>query len=167
MSPGEKYWRVFYTLPRAEKKCEERLVERYVETFLPKRSVWRQWTDRKKKVIEPLFPNYIFAQVNELERLRVLQTDGIVRCVSFNGSPAIVTEEEIEQIRIVQQEAIELALVPYRPERGTTVVVVEGPLQGLKGEVTEHRGQTHIVVRVAAIRQALSINVPADWIKAA
>lgn len=163
----ERVWRVFYTFPRAEKKCEDRLCDRQIEVFLPKCSVYRQWSDRKKKVIEPLFRNYIFARVNERDRLRVLQTDGIVRCVGFNGQPAVVDDQEINHIRLTITNAGEFAVVDYapRPDVGTAVVVTEGPLSGLRGEVREHRGQTHVLVAVAAIRQALRVNVPASWVE--
>ena len=40
-------------------------------------------------------------------------------------------------------------------------------IQDLRGIVEEHRGQTHLLVTVAAIRQALRINVPAQWVQAA
>ena len=88
----QQKWRVFYTQARAEKKCEQRLGQRGVEVYLPTHKVVRQWKDRKKKVVEPLFRNYIFVRVDEQERLHVLQTPGIVRCVSFGGTPAEVDE---------------------------------------------------------------------------
>lgn len=165
----QSYWRVFYTFPRAEKKCEKRLADRNIEVFLPTYTVVRQWSDRKKKVVEPLFRNYIFARVHERDRLRVLQTDGIVRCVTFDGSPAVVSDEEIDSIRRAISSEGEFAVVDYvpRPEVGTKVVVTEGPMNGLRGEVQEHRGQTHLLVAIAAIRQAIRINIPAQWVQAA
>jgi transcription antitermination factor NusG len=163
-----RFWRVFYTDPRAEKKCEERLYDRHIEVFLPTHTVLRQWSDRKKKIVEPLFRNYIFAHVDERDRLRVLQTEGIVRCVSFNGQPAVVSDEEIEYIRQVISHGGEFAVVDYvpRPSVGSKVIVTEGPMRGLRGEVREHRGQTHILVSIAAIRQALRVNIPATWVEA-
>lgn len=156
---------MFYTWPRAEKKSEQRLEEHGIEVFLPKRVARRQWKDRKKKVVEPLFRNYIFAQVDERERLRVLQTQGIVRCVAFGGRVAEVSVEEIEQLRIAQKNPERLAVLDrWLPEIGERVSVAEGPLQGLKGEVIEHRGQTHVVVRVHAIRQLVKVNVPAAFL---
>lgn len=163
----EQLWRVFYTFPRAEKKCETRLSDRGIDVFLPTHTVIRQWSDRKKKVVEPLFRNYIFAHVDERDRLRVLQTDGIVRCVAFQGKPASVHAEEIEQIKLAIQHGGEFAVVDYvpRPDVGAKVVVTEGPLRGLRGEVREHRGQTHVLVAIAAIQQALRVNVPAAWVQ--
>ena len=72
----QRKWRVFYTQARAEKKCEQRLVQRRVEVYLPTHKVVRQWKDRKKKVVEPLFRNYIFVRVDEQERLHVLRNCG-------------------------------------------------------------------------------------------
>lgn len=163
----EQLWRVFYTFPRAEKKCERRLIDQNIDAYLPKHTVVRQWSDRKKKVVEPLFRNYIFARVDERQRLKVLQTDGIVRCVAFQGKPAIVQEEVIEQLRLALEKGDGFAVVDYvpRPKIGTQVVVTEGPMRGLRGEVQEHRGQTHVLVAIPAIKQALKVNVPAAWVQ--
>jgi len=159
-------WRVFYTQSRAEKQCEERLVQRHIDVFLPKYEVVRQWKDRKKKVVEPLFRNYIFAHVDEQERLTVLKTAGIVRCVSFGGAPAEVEAGEVEQLKIAQQDPARLRLVDAPlPTLGETVTISEGPLRGLHGEVAEHRGQYHVILRVTAIRQAVRVHVPAAWVE--
>lgn len=161
-------WRVFYTRARAEKKCEEELERRGIDVFLPKCEIVRQWSDRKKKVIEPLFPNYIFAHVDERERLQVLRTPGITRCVSFGGRPATISDEEIEQLKITQNEPHRLSLIDVvMPEIGEEVEIKEAPLRGLKGRVLEHRGQMHVVVQVHAIRQAVRVNVPAAWVEQA
>lgn len=163
---ADRHWRVFYTLARAEKRCEERLIERHIEVLLPKYVALRQWKDRKKKVVEPLFRNYIFARVDELERLQVLQTDGIVRCVSFGGRIAEVAEEEVKQLLIAQRDPERLGLVDFPlPPRGTKVRITEGPLQGLQGEVIQHKGQQYVVVRVTAIQQAIRVSIPAQWLQ--
>ena len=161
-----KSWLVFYTAPRAEKKCEDLLLERDIEVLLPKRTVLRWWKDRKKKVIEPLFPNYIFAHADERDRLRVLQTDGIVRSVWLGGKLAALRLEEVEQLLITQRatERLDLGAYPL-PAKGEIVRIVEGPLQGLKGEVIEHKNQTYIGISIDTIRQALHVSVPANWVR--
>jgi transcription antitermination factor NusG len=162
---GGRKWRVFYTRARAEKKCEERLQNCGVEIFLPKRAVIRQWADRKQRVMEPLFRNYIFACVGEKERLRVLRTSGIVRCVGFQGKPAQLRNEEIEQLKRTQQVPARLSITDLRPPVGDPVTISKGPLQGLFGEVIEHRKQTYLLVRVEAIRHAVKVEVPARWVE--
>lgn len=160
-----RIWRVFYTRARAEKKCEQRLDDRRIEVLVPKKKEIRQWSDRKKEVTVPLFRNYLFARVDEKDRLRVLRTNGIVRCVHFDGKPARLREETVDQIQRAQQAPERLSVADLRPPIGETVTVTDGPLQGLTGEVREHRGQMHILVRVDAIRQAMKVEVPADWVE--
>lgn len=158
-------WRVFYTTARAEKKVEERLIERGIEVFLPKMIVQRQWKDRKKKVVEPLFPNYIFAHVDERDRLRVLETQGIVRTVSFSGKPAELSSYEVEQLLITQRDPERLSLLLHPlPEIGEFVEIKEGPLRGLRGEVIDVNGNLYVVLRVQAVRQNVRVRVQTDWI---
>lgn len=160
-----KIWRVFYTRPRAEKKCQIQLMENDVEVFLPVRTVIRQWADRKKKVVEPLFTSYIFARVDERERIRVLEMDGIIRAVSFDGKAAIVPETEIEQLKILQAapEGLEAVAMRAYPE-GTEILVTSGPLKGLKGRVIGKRGPIKLLVEVPSISQGVKLQIPANWV---
>jgi transcription antitermination factor NusG len=160
-------WRVFYTRSRAEKRVEEDLARRAFKVFLPKCAEIRQWKDRKKRVILPLFPGYIFACVNERERLDVLRVDGVVRTVTMDGSPCALTQEEIDQLKILQQDPYRVEAVPISemPDEGANVTINRGALSGLNGEVRERRGLTHVVVIIPAIKQAVRVIVPAEWVE--
>ena len=159
-------WRVFYTAPRAEKKCEERMLEQEIEVFLPKITTRKKWKDRTKAVSEPLFRSYIFAHVDERERVEVLQMKGIVKSLAFGGKVAEMTAEEIEQLKITQQDTEKLGLLAeWMPAVGNHVLVTEGPMKGLKGEVLQQRGQSYVVIRIEALRQAVKVNVPHAWIQ--
>ena len=161
---ASRAWRVFYTRARSEKKCEERLEKRSVEVLVPKRVVQRRWTDRTKKIIEPLFRNYVFANVNEKERLQVLRVPGIVRSVTFEGKPARLRADEVENLRLLTEAQENLAVVDLRPQIGSTVTLTDGPLKGLTGEVLEHRGRTSLLVRIDSIQQAIRVEIAAGWV---
>ncbi|MFO8098642.1 MAG: UpxY family transcription antiterminator [Salinibacter sp.] len=165
--PSSSHWRVFYTRARAEKKCETRLQERGIDVLVPKKTEIRQWSDRKKEVTVPLFRNYLFARVDEKDRLRTLKTNGIVRCVHFDGTPARLRPDTVEQLKKTQQAPDRLSVADLRPPVGETVTITDGPMQGLTGEVTQHRGQTYLLVRVEAIQQGVKVEVPADWVTTA
>lgn len=163
---SQRVWRVFYTRPRAEFQCESRVRNREIETFVLKREVLHQWKDRTKRVTEPVFSGYMFARVHERERLDVLQTDGIVRCVSFGPALAEVPEDEMERLQLAQLDPRRLALYELQlPIKGTRVVVTHGPMAGLTGDVLEHRGESYLVVRIDSIGRALRINIPAEWVR--
>jgi transcription termination/antitermination protein NusG len=160
-----RHWRVFYAKPRSEKKVEERLVASGKDVFLPMRTAMRQWSDRKKKVSVPLFPGYIFAHVTERERLDVLEDDSIVRTLSFGGTLAAARQEEIDALKLLQTmpdriEAVEKRAFPA----GSEVIVINGPLNGLRGCVTGHPKAHYLLVEAPSVRQVVRVHVPADWV---
>lgn len=159
-------WRVFYTKPRAEMVAEKRLQQRGIEVFLPKRSVLRTWSDRKKRVIEPLFRSYLFAKVNELGRMDVLRDDAILTTIRDADDFAKLRPEEIDALRRSQADPERLDVIDFPlPPVGMPIEITYGVMAGMKGEVIMHRNQEYIIVRVDSIGQAVRINIPADWVR--
>lgn len=151
-------WYALYTRPRHEKKVRDQLTEKNIETYLPLRRVLRRWSDRKKWVDEPLFRSYVFVHTEEEARLRALRTPGVIRVVSFQGQPAKVRDEEIENIRWILKEMPDVESGdPVYP--GEHVEVMRGALRGLKGRLIQVQGSHRLVVLIESIRQALHINV--------
>lgn len=155
-------WLVFYTRARAEKVSERQVFEKGIQVFLPKCVVVRQWKDRKKRVTLPLFPNYIFALVDEYERIEVLECRGIVRNLTFNGRMVEMSSDEVSQIELMQSEPESLqTIAPPLPLPGKKILISDGPMKGLKGEVMEHYGSTQVLVRINSINQAVKVKLPA------
>jgi len=67
-----------------KKKVYEDLGKKEVETFLPLIEEMHIWSDRKKKVMEPLFRGYIFVKTDLRDKETILMTDGVVRFVGIN-----------------------------------------------------------------------------------
>lgn len=78
-----KKWFALYTKPRHEFKALEQLREVEVDTYLPTIAVTKQWSDRKKKVIEPLFRGYIFICANEIERNIAVTREAVIKTIFF------------------------------------------------------------------------------------
>ena len=130
-----KVWHVLYTKPRSEKKVIERLNDRGHTVFCPFIKTVRQWSDRKKKVLLPMFPSYIFAYTDEKERQLLLQDPGVLNFVFWLGRPAVVREEEMEAIKKIAQAGDEIQVEGARLEKGQMVTIPEGPFKGLTGRV--------------------------------
>lgn len=152
-------WYVFYTKPRFEKKVNEKLMAKGIETYLPLIKVWRQWSDRKKLIEEPLFKSYIFAHVNEKGRLAVLQTDGIVRCISFNGKIAVVPDDQIEYVKKIVEFKQDSLKVVSQIYKGTRVKVVSGPLEGMEGFVEYVDEDKWVVFNVDAVNHSIRVRL--------
>lgn len=137
-----KQWYAVYTKPRWEKKTAYLLEKKQIENYCPLNKVVRQWSDRKKTVLEPLFKSYVFIYASESEHLAVKQTDGVLNFVYWLGKPAIIKEDEIEIIRKFLDEHENIKIEHISVNIKDTVRILSGPLTMMEGEIIELRNQS-------------------------
>lgn len=133
-------WYVVYTRPRWEKKVAATLAERGFANYCPLNKVLKQWSDRKKVVLEPLFKGYVFVQVKDSSKWDIKAVDGILNYVYWLGKPAVVREEEIDTIRKFLQEFNDVEVLNASLETKDSVLVKQGVLMNYKGIVLEIMG---------------------------
>ena len=167
---GTARWYACHTRSRAEKQVSRLLAGRGVEAYLPLIEQVRQWADRKKRVSFPLFPGYVFARFDLRMMYDVLSTPGVVTIVRANGYPTPLRDEEIESVRVLVAGVNVDGAVPEPVEYldvGQEVIVAEGPFNGMRGVLVEQRGRTRVVVRLSALHQAVSVEVPCGILRSA
>lgn len=155
---AQKSWYALYTRPRFEKRVDAELKKKDLESYLPLRSVIKYWSDRKKRIEEPLFPSYVFVHADKRERYLSLQSRGVVRMVSFSGQPACIPADQIEAVARILEYGYDPEPYQYL-NFGDEVDITAGPLQGLRGFYIEDRGQSKLVISVSAIRQSIAVEV--------
>ncbi len=159
---GNKYWFALYTKPRHEFKAEQQLKACGIEYFLPTVTRLKQWSDRKKKVKEPLFKSYIFIHANEKERLIALEQYAIVRTIYFNGKPAVVPDWQIENLRKMLEKNVEV-FVRDAIKVGSRVKIVSGPFAGIEGVVYKTTNQEQMLaVTIDLLRRSVVVQIPRD-----
>ena len=132
----EKKWYAVYTRPRWEKKVAELLTKRNIDNYCPLNKVRKQWADRKKMVLEPLFTSYIFVCVAAEDHLQLKKTDGIINIVHWLGKPAIIPDVEIDMIRRFLGEYQQVRLERIAVNLNDMVRIVSGPLMDQGGKIT-------------------------------
>ena len=165
-SDSTKYWTAFYTKPRNEKKVAERLSDRGFEMYCPTRTVLKQWSDRKKKVKEPLFTSYVFAHITELERQEVLHDQGIVNSVFWLGKPVVIRNKEINGIINFLNEYPDSEGLNNLVEEGDKIEIMEGPLKGEAGELLKIKGNK-LILSIESIGFSLIAEVARSKVKLA
>jgi transcription antitermination factor NusG len=134
-------WYAVHTRSRHEDRVYTLLLQKSFEPFLPKIEAWSQRKDRRKRVMLPMFPGYIFVELpvisNEV-KVDVLKTFGVVRILGKPyGSEAIpVPDETIDAIRRIADSRIEVKQMQY-PRIGERARIVDGPFKGIEGLVVE------------------------------
>lgn len=135
-----KIWYALYTRPRWEKKVAALFTEEGVEHYCPLNKVKKQWSDRKKYVLEPLFKGYVFVRVEPKNKWTIKATDGVLNFVHWNGEPAIIRDQEIDTIRKFLQEFEDVQVKQLNPALNGKVKIKQGVLMNYKGIVLEIKG---------------------------
>ena len=147
MSKDIRYWYAVYTKPRWEKKVASLLEAKGIEYYCPLNKVVKQWSDRKKIVLEPLFKSYVFVQVEEKEKWNLLNINGIVNYVHWLGKPAKIKESEIETVKKFLNEFNGIEVVDETSVINSTVKIKHGVLmnyQGILMDVSGNRASVKI-----------------------
>ncbi|MBZ0177943.1 MAG: UpxY family transcription antiterminator [Melioribacteraceae bacterium] len=157
----DKHWYALYTKPRSEYKALSDLREKEIETYLPEITTIKQWSDRKKKVTEPLFRGYIFIFADEMERYSSLQSSSIVKTICFAGKPAVIPNEQIENLKLFLENKPK-ALVTDLIEVGSKVEITSGPFAGVEGIVFKNENKEDILsVSIDLLRRSVIVKLPA------
>lgn len=160
---SEKKWYAIYTKPRWEKKVNNKLQDKGVESWCPVQKKESQWTDRKKIIDDPLFKSYVFVHITDDERVKVLSTDGALQFVYHLKKPAVIRDEEIELIRdyLLEQDAV-ISVENLRSFREhNKVVISKGVFMDAEGTVIKG-GHKKVYVRLESLEQVLIVEFPAD-----
>ena len=136
----ESKWYVVYTRPRWEKKVSGNLMARGIEYYCPLNKVMKQWSDRKKIVLEPLFKGYVFIKIPDAQKWEVKSIEGVLNYVYWLGKPAIVKEQEIDTIRKFLQEFKDIEVVEKQLTVNSKVLIKQGVLMNFHGIIIEVAG---------------------------
>jgi transcription antitermination factor NusG len=163
----EYHWIAIFTKTKQEAAAEGYLKSLGIESFLPRQKVLRQWSDRKKWIEAPLFPNYLFARISCREFDKALQHSSISFCIKIGGYPCFIPDSQIDAIRTLLTHNIRFKVTNKNFAPGTQVEIVSGPLIGRRAEVIKSKGKEELILRLDCIRQNLAIITSCHYVRIA
>lgn len=161
-----KKWFAIYVKSRSEKKVLKLLEDIGVESFLPLITRVKQWSDRKKKVEEPLFRSYLFVNIPLSDYYTVLNINGVVKFISFEKKPVPVPDNQIIAIKEYLNDT-ELHSINYEDfKEGELVRVKTGQMKDLVGRFVKINGKHRVIIDIEAVGQSLAVNVARSNVEA-
>ena len=118
----------------------ETLLHKGIINYCPLNKVLKQWSDRRKIVLEPLFKGYVFIRIEETKKWDVKKIDGIINYVHWLGKPARVKESEIYTIKMFLQEFNDVEVINRQLDVITAVVFGQEVLINYRGIILEVSG---------------------------
>ncbi len=132
--PAKAHWYAVQTKPASEDRVVQWLQRRSaLDVFLPRLEAVRRWRGRKVRLVEPLFPSYLFVHMalEPAEWNTVRWTPGVKQIVGTGGVPIPVPEDAIA----ILQTRCTSGVLHWEPilHSGMRVRITHGPFAGLEG----------------------------------
>ncbi len=137
------------------------LLDMGYEAYLPLITQMKQWSDRLKKVEEPLFKSYLFVKTDIKKYYEVLNIPGVVRFVTFEKKAVVVPQNQINAIKKYCDDYTQEETQPQEVElhEGQLVKIVSGAMSGLIGRLAPIDSKKRLVVYIESVGRYLPINI--------
>ena len=125
-------WYLVYTKPQQERVALENLERQGYASYLPLVRVRRRRRGRYVKIVEPMFPRYLFMHLSdETDNWSPIRsTIGVSSLVRFGTLPARVPDDLIRTLRAREDPDGLQRLEPREIKPGDRVRIVEGVMAG-------------------------------------
>jgi transcription antitermination factor NusG len=163
VSPGVA-WYALHTRHQHEKTVASLLSGKGLQIFLPLYSVVHRWKDRDKELLLPLYPGYVFLRDRLDRRLQILTTPGVHSIVGAAGCPEAIPEFEMDAIRRVIENSMEVEPNPFL-RRGDRVRVTHGPLEGIEGILLRKKNAFRLVLSVEMLMKSVAVEIDASMVE--
>lgn len=158
-------WYLLQCKPRQDERAHLNLLQQNFVIFHPQLVSERVIRGKRQRVLESLFPGYLFIQLSRHDNWAPLRsTRGISRIVEFNHGPATVAEHVIEHLRVrcaqSSQSSPDEALKP-----GEHLQFIKGPLAPLEGVFIAPQGTERVMILMQFLNREQSVCVPLNAIE--
>jgi transcription antitermination factor NusG len=152
-------WFVAHTKPRREKKLMEYCQRQGFAATLPCYSSAHKYRGKTVVFQKPLFPGYVFLQLEAGQKDAVRQNDHVANLLEVFDQETFY--RQLKDILLALELNLDVRLAPTIGE-GMRVKIKSGPLQGIEGMVEQRYGMSTVLLRLDFINQAAAVKVDAD-----
>ena len=159
---SDPIWFVAHTRPRCEKKLVQYCERECLSTTLPCYRSVKKYRGKKVVFYKPLFPGYVFLQLQPTQRQTVYQSDYVANLLDVPDQEEFAAQ--LQDILQALETDVEVRLAPTIGP-GMKVRIKSGPLQGMAAWVESRSGMSEALLRLDFIGQAAAIKVDATQLE--
>lgn len=175
-------WFVLRATYNRVKTAYEILVEEQIEAYIPKHYVQKEINGKKKRILEPLLPNFVFVystqekimaclkKRHEISYLRYYRNKTKDLSLQDGKHPPLTIgyDEMMNFIRVTSIDDEHVKVVDEQQchyKSGDMVRIIDGKFKGVMGRVARVSGQQRVVVEVEGLCLVATAYVPSAFIE--
>jgi transcription antitermination factor NusG len=157
-------WWIAHTKARCEKAFASDLVARNIAYFLPMLERVHVSGGRRRRVMDPLFPSYVFFSGDAEARYRAVSTGRLCQVLRVADQAKLVAE--LGALHWALEGRAPLDPYPHAVI-GRRCRITAGPFCGLEGTVVRRDGRTRIVLQVGILGRGAAMEIHPDLLESA
>jgi transcriptional antiterminator RfaH len=162
-----KNWYLIQTKPKQESIAKENLERQGYSVYLPMTVARRKRRGRSIRVIEAMFPRYLFIQLSDKtdDWAPIRSTIGVSTLVRFGITPAKIPQILIDAL-VVRENKDGIHELPEKYfERGKEVVISEGPFEGYEAIFTTYDANERVSLLLKIAGKTIKIQLKKDIVE--
>jgi transcriptional antiterminator RfaH len=165
ISNDERKWFAVYTRFKREKIVLRQLLEKGINAYLPLSTHKRVYTRKIKKIELPLISCYVFVKIFHSEYFSVISTQDVVNFVKFSQELLAIPEREINILKAITGQNIEIEATRLIPEVGDDIEICFGSLYGLRGKLVDQHNDKNVVIELEQMGFSMRMHVDPQYLK--
>ena len=161
-----KRWYLAQCKPNSTQIAIRNLKNQDFVSFLPLQEVTKRKERGFKHQIRPLFPGYLFVQLDATEGpwRRINSTRGIARLVRLGAEPSVVPDAIIANL---MQRCDEMGIIQDAGvlEAGDQAQVTQGPFSGFVATIANIEANARIYILLDIMGQSTKVSIDAKVVK--
>lgn len=159
LSETEPRWFAVRTRFKSEKVALKQLLSYQINAYLPIKTLTRRYSKKIRHVEMPLINSFVFVKITKAQYIKVLETEYVAGFLKFGQNLLSIPEEQIDLIKRLLGENIEVTANEEHFQKGDMVEVIAGPLLGLRGYLLNIQGKERVMVELTNSGFTLQIDV--------
>ncbi len=162
-----KSWYLIYCKPQQERVARDNLERQDYSVYLPMAIIRRKRKGKSVRVIEAMFPRYLFINLSEQtdDWGPIRSTIGVSSLIRFGLEPAKIPQLLIDAL-IERENPEGIHELPVKDfEQGQKVVISEGPFEGYEALFATHESNERVSLLLKIAGQTAKIQLKQDIIE--
>ena len=158
-------WFALLTRSNFEQTVYKGISGKSIDVFLPRTKKKSKRKDRTMMIEVPLFPGYLFVRstLEASDQLNILKTTGAVRLLGNTRGPVPIPDSQINSLQLMTNANMDLITgSSMLLKKGDPVMILEGPMAGLKGEFTRHKGMGRVIIKIDLLGQYAGVEMDGE-----
>ena len=162
-----KSWYLIHAKPKQEELAKEHLERQDYSVYLPMAVVRRKRRGRSVRVVEAMFPRYLFIKLSDQtdDWGPIRSTIGVSTLVRFGQVPVRIPDTLVSSLS-EREDSDGIQMLPEKDhQKGDRVRIAEGPMEGYEGLFQCKTSKERVILLLQIAEKSVNVELDTSQIE--